>query len=194
MLVRIVRTEGISGAFKGFSASMINTFSMRECRSVAARARLRRSHFRAPRVRGLTVISAQLEWGNTESCQPRAPDHNSLLAPLAECSKYLGPTRRLEGHAQTPSGGGMGLGRGAGPDGQGYRLRVVSPDGATDGGWIDGLTSVPVVRVERCGRPELSSTAGGCRWPWIATIAWHALRLAFVIFLVPGLPGLAEIL
>jgi len=30
MLIRIVRTEGISGAFKGFSASMINTFSMRE--------------------------------------------------------------------------------------------------------------------------------------------------------------------
>jgi hypothetical protein len=30
MLIRIVRTEGLSGAFKGFSASMINTFSMRE--------------------------------------------------------------------------------------------------------------------------------------------------------------------
>lgn len=33
MLVRIVRTEGIAGAFKGFSASMINTFSMRELES-----------------------------------------------------------------------------------------------------------------------------------------------------------------
>lgn len=30
MVVRIIRSEGISGAFKGFSASMINTFSMRE--------------------------------------------------------------------------------------------------------------------------------------------------------------------
>lgn len=31
MLIRIVRTEGVTGVFKGFSASMINTFSMREC-------------------------------------------------------------------------------------------------------------------------------------------------------------------
>lgn len=31
MLVRIIRKEGILGAFKGFSASMINCFSMREC-------------------------------------------------------------------------------------------------------------------------------------------------------------------
>ena len=30
MLVKIVRTEGVSGTFKGFAASMINTFSMRE--------------------------------------------------------------------------------------------------------------------------------------------------------------------
>ena len=28
MLVRIIRTEGVAGAFKGFSANMINTFSM----------------------------------------------------------------------------------------------------------------------------------------------------------------------
>jgi adenine nucleotide transporter 17 len=31
MLVRILKTEGLAGAFKGFSANMINTFSMREC-------------------------------------------------------------------------------------------------------------------------------------------------------------------
>lgn len=31
MLVRIIRTEGVSGVFKGFSANMLNTFSMREC-------------------------------------------------------------------------------------------------------------------------------------------------------------------
>lgn len=31
MVIRIVKTEGIAGAFKGFSASMINCFSMREC-------------------------------------------------------------------------------------------------------------------------------------------------------------------
>ena len=30
MLVRIIRTEGVMGAFKGFSANMINTFSQRE--------------------------------------------------------------------------------------------------------------------------------------------------------------------
>lgn len=30
MLVKIVRTEGVTGAFKGFSANMINTFSQRE--------------------------------------------------------------------------------------------------------------------------------------------------------------------
>jgi hypothetical protein len=29
MLVRIIRTEGVMGAFKGFSANMINTFSQR---------------------------------------------------------------------------------------------------------------------------------------------------------------------
>jgi hypothetical protein len=30
LLIRILRTEGVSGAFKGFSANMINTFSQRE--------------------------------------------------------------------------------------------------------------------------------------------------------------------
>lgn len=30
MLVRIIRTEGVTGAFKGFSANMINTFSQRK--------------------------------------------------------------------------------------------------------------------------------------------------------------------
>jgi len=30
LLIRIMRTEGLTGAFKGFSANMINTFSMRE--------------------------------------------------------------------------------------------------------------------------------------------------------------------
>lgn len=29
MLIRIIRTEGLSGTFKGFAANMINTFSMR---------------------------------------------------------------------------------------------------------------------------------------------------------------------
>lgn len=31
MLIRILRTEGLAGTFRGFAASMINTFSMREC-------------------------------------------------------------------------------------------------------------------------------------------------------------------
>lgn len=31
MLVRIIRTEGISGAFKGFGANMVNSFSQRKC-------------------------------------------------------------------------------------------------------------------------------------------------------------------
>ena len=30
MLIRIIKTEGLSGTFKGFAANMINTFSMRE--------------------------------------------------------------------------------------------------------------------------------------------------------------------
>ena len=30
MLIRIIRTEGVSGTFKGFAANMINTFSMRK--------------------------------------------------------------------------------------------------------------------------------------------------------------------
>lgn len=30
LLIRILKTEGLGGAFKGFSASMINTFSTRE--------------------------------------------------------------------------------------------------------------------------------------------------------------------
>lgn len=30
MLVKIVKTEGLTGVFKGFPASMINTFSQRE--------------------------------------------------------------------------------------------------------------------------------------------------------------------
>jgi hypothetical protein len=30
MLLRIVKTEGLAGVFKGFSANMINTFSQRE--------------------------------------------------------------------------------------------------------------------------------------------------------------------
>lgn len=30
MLIRILRTEGLAGTFRGFAASMINTFSMRE--------------------------------------------------------------------------------------------------------------------------------------------------------------------
>lgn len=30
MLIRIIKSEGISGAFKGFTANMLNTFSMRE--------------------------------------------------------------------------------------------------------------------------------------------------------------------
>lgn len=32
MLIRILRTEGLAGTFRGFAASMINTFSMRKCR------------------------------------------------------------------------------------------------------------------------------------------------------------------
>lgn len=38
MLIRIIRTEGVAGAFKGFSANMINSFSMRECGAVSAGA------------------------------------------------------------------------------------------------------------------------------------------------------------
>lgn len=34
MLLRIIKTEGLAGVFKGFSANMINTFSMREFHSV----------------------------------------------------------------------------------------------------------------------------------------------------------------
>jgi len=30
MLLRIIKTEGLAGVFKGFSANMINTFSQRE--------------------------------------------------------------------------------------------------------------------------------------------------------------------
>lgn len=33
LLVRILKTEGLTGAFKGFGANMINTFSMRQSRS-----------------------------------------------------------------------------------------------------------------------------------------------------------------
>lgn len=32
MLIRILRTEGLTGAFKGFTANMLNTFSMRKFR------------------------------------------------------------------------------------------------------------------------------------------------------------------
>ena len=30
LLIKIVKTEGLAGVFKGYTANMINTFSMRE--------------------------------------------------------------------------------------------------------------------------------------------------------------------
>jgi hypothetical protein len=37
MLIRILRTEGLTGAFKGFTANMLNTFSMRKLRLLIPR-------------------------------------------------------------------------------------------------------------------------------------------------------------
>lgn len=44
LLIQILRTEGILGAFKGFSANMLNTFSQRQ--SASAYAALRRAAHR----------------------------------------------------------------------------------------------------------------------------------------------------
>jgi hypothetical protein len=40
MLLRIIKTEGLAGVFKGFSANMINTFSQRESLTTTAEANL----------------------------------------------------------------------------------------------------------------------------------------------------------